>query len=83
MKSFSQGYKHVNVFFSPLDYNSQNGPKKNSFEELRDARRALPIFSAKHKIVSEIKKFPSAIVIGETGSGKTTQIPQVRYILGL
>ncbi|KAI8752908.1 ATP-dependent RNA helicase DHX33 [Biomphalaria glabrata] len=62
-----------------FNFNSQNGPKKNSFEELRDARRALPIFSAKHKIVSEIKKFPSAIVIGETGSGKTTQIPQ--YLL--
>jgi len=39
----------------------------------------LPIFPAKKKLIHEIQRLETAIVIGETGSGKTTQIPQVLY----
>ncbi|CAL1531658.1 unnamed protein product [Lymnaea stagnalis] len=69
-----QKLNHVQTSYSP-----KNVSKGSSFEELRDARRALPIYPARQKIIAEIRKFPSAIVIGETGSGKTTQIPQ--YLL--
>ncbi|MDP7353649.1 MAG: ATP-dependent RNA helicase HrpA [Desulfobacterales bacterium] len=37
---------------------------------------ALPIFSHKEKIVDSISKNRVVIISGETGSGKTTQIPQ-------
>uniref|UniRef100_A0A0B7BJK1 RNA helicase n=1 Tax=Arion vulgaris TaxID=1028688 RepID=A0A0B7BJK1_9EUPU len=64
---------NTNIYSSP-------GPSRGSnFEELKNARRALPIYPARQKIIAEIRRLPSAIVIGETGSGKTTQIPQ--YLL--
>lgn len=36
----------------------------------------LPIFKHKEEIISSIKSNPVTIVSGDTGSGKTTQIPQ-------
>ena len=40
-------------------------------------RRALPIYPARGRLLKEIKANPCCIVVGETGSGKTSQIPQV------
>lgn len=39
--------------------------------------RALPIREYTDKIVDAVSNNPVTIVIGETGSGKTTQISQV------
>lgn len=44
---------------------------------LEAQRRALPIFPARGALLREIRECESCIVVGETGSGKTTQIPQV------
>ncbi len=44
---------------------------------LQSQRRALPIASARNAILREIRLNDCCIVVGETGSGKTTQIPQV------
>ncbi|KAJ2809311.1 Salivary acidic proline-rich phosphoprotein 1/2 [Coemansia guatemalensis] len=46
---------------------------------LRPQRERLPIYSARAAIVREIRKHPTVVIVGETGSGKTTQIPQ--YLL--
>ena len=46
-------------------------------ETLQAFRRKLPIFSVKNHLMTEVSKVSTAIIIGETGSGKTTQIPQV------
>ena len=40
------------------------------------ARKQLPIFSVKNQIIKAIEENDTIILIGETGSGKTTQIPQ-------
>eukprot|EP00121_Abeoforma_whisleri_P000136 Awhi_evm1s123 len=40
------------------------------------ARMALPIFSARKKLVNHIRDNPICILVGETGSGKTTQLIQ-------
>ena len=40
-------------------------------------RRRLPIYPAREALIREIKKNTNCVVVGETGSGKTTQIPQV------
>ena len=53
---------------------------KQSWNELQRERERLPIFSAKHRLLKELSQLDNAIVIGETGSGKTTQIPQVFLI---
>ena len=37
---------------------------------------ALPIFTKKDEIIEAIKRHPVIVVSGETGSGKTTQLPQ-------
>ncbi|CAG8627755.1 11317_t:CDS:2 [Acaulospora morrowiae] len=42
-------------------------------------RESLPVFSYRQEIIDAIKKENLLVIIGETGSGKTTQIPQ--YIL--
>lgn len=48
-------------------------------ERLKEERRKLPIRSARRRLLRKLAELrnATAIVIGETGSGKTTQIPQV------
>ncbi|KAJ1922268.1 ATP-dependent RNA helicase [Mycoemilia scoparia] len=45
-------------------------------EKLLVQRKGLPIYGAKEPLVGGIKSNSTVIVVGETGSGKTTQIPQ-------
>ena len=47
--------------------------KKLSIEE---TRKKLPIYGYRHDLIEAIKNHQVLIIEGETGSGKTTQIPQ-------
>ncbi|KAJ1930841.1 ATP-dependent RNA helicase, partial [Linderina macrospora] len=47
--------------------------------QLKPQREKLPIFSAREALISEIRRNQTVVIVGETGSGKTTQIPQ--YLL--
>ena len=42
--------------------------------------KSLPVRDYANRIVEAVRSNPVTIVIGETGSGKTTQISQVRSI---
>lgn len=42
-------------------------------------RRSLPVFAYRQDIIESVKNNPTTIIVGETGSGKTTQIAQ--YLL--
>ena len=44
--------------------------------EILDARRKLPAFESKHKLIGLLEDYQVVILVGETGSGKTTQIQQ-------
>ena len=44
--------------------------------ELLQDRKKLPIYSAKSAIIEEIERNQAVVLVGETGSGKTTQMPQ-------
>lgn len=44
--------------------------------ELEEQRHALPITSCRKRILEEVKKSDVLLLMGETGAGKTTQIPQ-------
>ncbi|KAI7856385.1 P-loop containing nucleoside triphosphate hydrolase protein [Circinella umbellata] len=48
-------------------------------EKIIEQRESLPTFEYKNDLIEAIKEYSVLVVIGETGSGKTTQIPQ--YIL--
>ncbi|CAN6451890.1 unnamed protein product [Victoria cruziana] len=48
-------------------------------QEIAKQRRSLPIASVEQRIVEEVKKNDTLIVVGETGSGKTTQLPQFLF----
>ncbi|KAH0790169.1 Pre-mRNA-splicing factor ATP-dependent RNA helicase DHX16 [Histomonas meleagridis] len=42
-------------------------------------QQSLPVYKYKRELLEAVDKFPILIVVGDTGSGKTTQIPQ--YLL--
>lgn len=45
-------------------------------------RRGLPIFEYRDELLAAIRDYSVLIVVGETGSGKTTQIPQYLHEIG-
>ena len=51
-------------------------------EELQQARSELPILRREQEIMEAIHNHPVVIVKGDTGSGKTTQVPQFLYEAG-
>ncbi|XP_013784938.2 LOW QUALITY PROTEIN: putative pre-mRNA-splicing factor ATP-dependent RNA helicase DHX16 [Limulus polyphemus] len=58
---------------------SEYEKKKLSIEE---TRKSLPIYPFKEDLLQAIKEHQVLIIEGETGSGKTTQIPQYLYEAG-
>ncbi|CAL5051520.1 unnamed protein product [Urochloa decumbens] len=48
-------------------------------QEIRQQRKSLPIASVEKRLVDEVRKNDTLIIVGETGSGKTTQLPQFLY----
>ncbi|XP_048374945.1 ATP-dependent RNA helicase DHX33 [Sphaerodactylus townsendi] len=50
---------------------------------LESRRRSLPIFQARGALLGQLRSLDCAVLIGETGSGKTTQIPQYLYEGGI
>jgi len=44
-----------------------------------EARMELPILAEEQPIVESILMNPVVVICGETGSGKTTQVPQMLY----
>uniref|UniRef100_A0A8C0JBJ3 DEAH-box helicase 37 n=1 Tax=Chelonoidis abingdonii TaxID=106734 RepID=A0A8C0JBJ3_CHEAB len=50
--------------------------------EIQEARLKLPILAEEQVIMEAINENPVVIICGETGSGKTTQVPQFLYEAG-
>ncbi|KAF0774860.1 hypothetical protein AaE_001440, partial [Aphanomyces astaci] len=48
----------------------------NKFKSLYAKRRTLPVYQFLKEIQDDVRKNQVVVVEGETGSGKTTQIPQ-------
>ncbi|KAG0676179.1 putative ATP-dependent RNA helicase DHR1 [Kluyveromyces marxianus] len=51
-------------------------------DEVQLVRTALPVFAEEYRIMEAINHNDVVIICGETGSGKTTQVPQFLYESG-
>ncbi|GAA6095870.1 3'-5' RNA helicase YTHDC2 isoform X1 [Tachysurus ichikawai] len=60
----------------PLNNKIPQVPQKRGPSELESFRRSLPVYERQEEIVTTIKENQVVLIVGETGSGKTTQIPQ-------
>ncbi|KAK7846186.1 probable pre-mRNA-splicing factor ATP-dependent RNA helicase DEAH2 isoform X1 [Quercus suber] len=57
--------------------NSWTGrPYSQRYYEILEKRRGLPVWHQKEEFLQVLKANQTLILVGETGSGKTTQIPQ-------
>ncbi|XP_064483411.1 ATP-dependent RNA helicase DHX30-like isoform X2 [Ornithodoros turicata] len=73
---------------NPLDYEMQYGLRRPASQgqkgyvasqSIRSSRQSLPIYQYRNEILSTIKDNQVVVLAGETGSGKTSQVPQ--YII--
>ncbi|KAM7490715.1 hypothetical protein LguiA_033636 [Lonicera macranthoides] len=57
--------------------NRWNGrPYSQRYYEILEVRKNLPVWHQKEEFLKVLKQNQTLILVGETGSGKTTQIPQ-------
>ncbi|KNE91946.1 hypothetical protein PSTG_14659 [Puccinia striiformis f. sp. tritici PST-78] len=54
--------------------------RRDRSEALAQSQRRLPIYPGKEAVINETWSNDTIVVLGETGCGKTTQIPQ--YLIG-
>ena len=51
-------------------------------EQMKACRESLPIFAYREPLLAAVEDYQTVIIVGETGSGKTTQIPQYLHEAG-
>ncbi|XP_040397034.1 3'-5' RNA helicase YTHDC2 isoform X2 [Cygnus olor] len=68
--------KEVNKTSGRLNSGIPQVPVKRGESEFDSFRQSLPVFEKQEEIVKIIKENTVVLILGETGSGKTTQIPQ-------
>ncbi|CAF0755481.1 unnamed protein product [Didymodactylos carnosus] len=68
IKPSSIGVANLNPF--------TGAPYSNYYYELYKKRRQLPVWEYKDAFMTTLEKNQVTVLVGETGSGKTTQIPQ-------
>ncbi|KAI9777211.1 MAG: hypothetical protein M1816_004899 [Peltula sp. TS41687] len=49
---------------------------------IEDTRKSLPIYTFRDDLLAAVAEYQVLIIVGETGSGKTTQIPQYLHEAG-
>ncbi|CAK9825387.1 Probable ATP-dependent RNA helicase DHX34 [Anthophora retusa] len=72
--------KFQNIITLYLDFKQKE--KFAKLKKLRESQANLPVYSHKHEIVETIKNERVVIIAGDTGCGKSTQVPQYLYRAG-
>ncbi|KAI8815818.1 pre-mRNA splicing factor [Fimicolochytrium jonesii] len=64
----------------------EDGPKMSDAERkamsMKEVRESLPVFAHRQKFLEALEEYQVLVVVGETGSGKTTQLPQYLHEAG-
>ncbi|KAJ3050520.1 hypothetical protein HK097_008539 [Rhizophlyctis rosea] len=62
------------------------GPQLSEAERkamsLAEVRKSLPVFAYREQLLEAVEQFQVLVIVGETGSGKTTQLPQYLHEAG-
>lgn len=58
------------------DQKHYTDPEELKQQSILETRRSLPIFGYREELIQAVRDHQILIIVGETGSGKTTQIPQ-------
>ncbi|CCF58684.1 hypothetical protein KAFR_0F00870 [Kazachstania africana CBS 2517] len=53
--------------------------EENRILSVKESRKLLPVYQYRDKLMKAVKENQVLIVVGETGSGKTTQLPQYLF----
>lgn len=81
---FSGGATAVGAEVTPEGINPYTKrPYSNRYYEILQKRKLLPSFQAKKNFIKLVKRNRCTILVGETGSGKTTQMAQFILEAGL
>ncbi|KAJ8922324.1 hypothetical protein NQ315_004267 [Exocentrus adspersus] len=84
MSDFKPRFLRPTQTSSYLDRNESSAVETTDFiynkhlsQSIQTQRQRLPIFNNRNHILFLLEKYQTLVLIGETGSGKSTQIPQV------
>ncbi|RKF55250.1 Pre-mRNA-splicing factor ATP-dependent RNA helicase-like protein cdc28 [Golovinomyces cichoracearum] len=87
-----QGIKWVMDSRLPGDMNNMSKEERFLAEKIKAAemkalsieetRKSLPIYSYREQFLAAIAEYQVLVIVGETGSGKTTQLPQYLHEAG-
>ncbi|KAH0878518.1 hypothetical protein HID58_065912 [Brassica napus] len=78
MPSMAQGELKSSV----LNSKSPIASRFRMRQKIAEHRKSLPIASVEKRLIEEVQKNDILIIVGETGSGKTTQLPQFLFSAG-
>ncbi|XAR65292.1 RNA helicase [Bertholletia excelsa] len=78
-KSFADSSSQLNGKLQCSDRRADLLARK---QRIAQQRKSLPIASVEKRLVEEVRRNNILIIVGETGSGKTTQLPQFLFNAG-
>lgn len=62
-----------------LALRSQIEAEEKRIQSIEEVRKSLPVYHYRRQLLEAIKEHQVLIIVGETGSGKTTQLPQYLF----
>ncbi|KMZ68149.1 ATP-dependent RNA helicase [Zostera marina] len=70
------------MYENELDTEEADAIAKSELQKLQDDRKTLPVYPYREQLLEAINNHQVLVIVGETGSGKTTQIPQYLHEAG-
>ncbi|XP_058771481.1 pre-mRNA-splicing factor ATP-dependent RNA helicase DEAH1-like isoform X2 [Vicia villosa] len=68
--------------YDEIEDSIEKSKVKSASEALQAERKKLPIYAYRDKLLEAVNEYQVLVIVGETGSGKTTQIPQYLHEAG-